>query len=278
MHIRIATPMYGGNCKGIYLDSLFNLVFALLGNKHQVSFSKVYNESLITRARNNLVYEFMESDADAMLFIDADEGFDAQQVLKMIESGKDLIGGIYPMKNINWEQVRQAALSGQQNLSDFSGYFAVNILPGQQQINLQEPTPVLQVATGMMFITRKVFEIMQPHCESYALNISDGSFVLDKRVYEFFKTEINKDGILLSEDYYFCDKWRELGGTVYAAPWVEITHAGDYQFSGKFSQDLLFKDFLAKKSAVESDDQQDSSQLSDATDGHSELESYPGSD
>lgn len=278
MHVRIATPMYGGNCKGIYLDSLLNLVFALLGNKHQVSFSKVYNESLITRARNNLVYEFLDSDADVMLFIDADEGFDAQEVLKMIESGKDLIGGVYPMKNINWDQVRNAALSGQQNLADFSGYFAVNILPGEQQIDLSKPTPVLQVGTGMMFITRKVFEVMQPHCESYALNLSDGSFALEKRVYEFFKTGINEDGILLSEDYYFCDKWRELGGTVYAAPWVNIIHAGDYQFSGKFSQDLLFKDYMAKQIQAAADGLQDSSPSSDATDGHSELESYPGSD
>jgi hypothetical protein len=54
MHVRIATPMYGGNCKGIYVDSVMALTFALARDGHEVSFSKIYNESLITRARNNL--------------------------------------------------------------------------------------------------------------------------------------------------------------------------------------------------------------------------------
>ena len=110
MHLHIATPMYGGNCKGVYVDGLMALTFELARKGYQVSFSKIYNESLITRARNNLVYEFEKSGADALLFIDADEGFNHMDVIKMIESGKDVIGAIYPMKNINWENVRKAAI------------------------------------------------------------------------------------------------------------------------------------------------------------------------
>jgi hypothetical protein len=67
--------MYGGNCKGVYLDGLMALTFELARKGYQVSFSKIYNESLITRARNNLVYEFEKSGADALLFIDGEEGF-----------------------------------------------------------------------------------------------------------------------------------------------------------------------------------------------------------
>jgi hypothetical protein len=272
MHIRIATPMYGGNCKGIYLDSLFNLVFELIRNGHEVSMSKVYNESLITRARNNLVHEFLNSEADALLFIDADEGFFAEDVARMVNSGKDLIGGIYPMKNINWEQVRQAALSGKENLSDYSGYFAVNVLSDQVPITYNEPFPVSQVGTGMMFITRKVFEELKPHCDLYAINLPDGSFDMDNLVSEFFKTSINEHNILLSEDYYFCEKWREIGGEVYAAPWVNVIHAGDYGFSGKFFHDMVFRNEQLRGQEPIEDHQEDSLQLSDATDDHSESE------
>ena len=77
MKIFIATPMYGGNCKGIYTESLINLIVALANKGHQTVYSKVYNESLITRARNALSYEFEKTDCDALLFIDSDHWFDA---------------------------------------------------------------------------------------------------------------------------------------------------------------------------------------------------------
>jgi hypothetical protein len=86
--------MYGGNCKGVYTESLINLLLVLSKAGHQVVYTKIYNESLITRARNSLVREFYLSKSDALLFIDADHGFNADDVLRMINSGKDLIGAI----------------------------------------------------------------------------------------------------------------------------------------------------------------------------------------
>ena len=239
MHLHIATPMYGGNCKGVYLDGLMNLMFELAKKGYQLSFSKIYNESLVTRARNNLVYEFEKSGADALLFIDADEGFNHMDVISMIESDKDVIGAIYPMKNINWDNVRKAALAGEENLGLYSGFFAMNMLPGQQTFKISEPVPVTEVATGMLFIKKEVFELMKPHCEQYMLNTSTGAFDPKQMVTEYFKTDITEDGILLSEDYYFCRKYRELGGTVYAAPWVKIVHAGEYIFDGSFAATIM---------------------------------------
>ena len=239
MHLHIATPMYGGNCKGIYLDGMMNLTFELARQGYQVSFSKIYNESLVTRARNNLVYEFEKSGADALLFIDADEGFNHLDVIKMIESGKDVIGAIYPMKNINWDNVRKAALEDKENLEEYSGFFAMNMLPGQHTFKVTDPVPVTEVGTGMLFISKAAFELMKPHCGQYMLNTSTGAFDKDQMVTEYFKTDITEDGILLSEDYYFCRKYRELGGEVFAAPWVKIVHAGEYIFSGSFVGTML---------------------------------------
>lgn len=247
MHIRIATPMYGGNCKGIYMDSVLNLTFALAQKGHQISFSKIYNESLITRARNNLVKEFMDSDADYLFFIDADEGFNVADVIAMIETDVDVIGGVYPMKNINWDSVRAAALAGKENLAEHSGFFAMNLLPGTTSIKITEPVEVTEVATGLMLIKRRVFEEMESHCPKYAINGSDAQFDFNRMVTEYFATSITEDGILLSEDYHFCRKWREMGGKVYAAPWVNVVHAGDYQFSGRFAQDVQLKHELSTK-------------------------------
>ena len=238
MHVRIATPMYGGNCKGIYVDGVLALTFQLAQKGYQVSFSKIYNESLITRARNNLVHEFMTSNADVLLFIDADEGFNAADVVRMLESGKDVIGGIYPMKNFNWENIRKAALAGKENLAEYSGIFAMNLVPGTTQIRVNEPMPVTEVGTGLMAIKRSVFEKMEPECPKYALNGSDAQFDFNNMVTEYFATSITEQGILLSEDYHFCRKWREMGGEVYAAPWVVVDHAGEYVFNGRYVSEL----------------------------------------
>lgn len=251
MHIRIATPMYGGNCKGIYADSVLALTFALVRAGHEVSFSKIYNESLITRARNNLVYEFLSSSADVLLFIDADEGFNAEDVILMLEQDKDIIGGIYPMKNINWKNIRKAVLGGKEDLVQYSGIFAINMLPGETLIKLNEPMEVTAVGTGLMAIKRSVFEKMQPLCPKYALNNANAEFEFNNMVTEFFATSITKEGILLSEDYHFCHKWRELGGKVYAAPWVRVDHAGEYIFTGKFTADLELNGTKAEDREVE---------------------------
>jgi hypothetical protein len=241
MKICIATPMYGGNCKGVYTESLINLLLVLSKAGHQVVYTKIYNESLITRARNSLVREFYLSKSDALLFIDADHGFNADDVLRMIDSGKDLIGAIYPMKNINWEDVRHAVLLNKENLADYSGFFSANLPIGLNTINLNEPTEVVNVATGMMFITKKVFDTMTPNCKTYAFSGNTGAMQPENQVIEFFTTEIDEDGVLLSEDYYFCKKWQELGGKVYAAPWVRISHAGDYDFQANFAKSMVLR-------------------------------------
>lgn len=240
MKICIATPMYGGNAKSIYSASLLELLAALQSAGHNAYQTVVSNESLITRARNTLANQFMNSDADALLFIDADHSFIAEDIIRMIESGKDLIGGIYPMKAINWENVRKAALAGKENLDEYSGYFAVNFLPEEQSFKYYEPFKVRDIGTGMMFITRKVFEDLKSVCKTYINNSITNGSIEKKEITEYFTTFIteDEDRILLSEDYAFCQMWRSLGNDVWAAPWVRLTHAGDYNFNGKFLNTL----------------------------------------
>jgi hypothetical protein len=233
--IFIATPMYGGIAKNNYTISMQNLIVKLSSKGHFISTTTIGNESLITRARNTLAHSFLKTDYDALLFIDSDHGWDADDVVRMVESEKDLIGAIYPMKGINWDNVRLAALAGKQNLEEYSGLFAVN-LADNSKIHLEsmdKPIKVKDIGTGMMFITRKVFTDLAPVCNYYIGN-SVGNYFGEK-IIEYFTTFIDEDRVLLSEDYAFCRMWQNIGGEVWAAPWVKITHSGDYNFSGKFS-------------------------------------------
>lgn len=259
MKLFIATPMYGGIAKNNYTISMQNLVVKLSQAGHSIVTTTIGNESLITRARNTLAHKFMKSDCDAMLFIDADHGWEAEDVVRMIESGKDFIGAIYPMKGLNWDNVRLAAATGMQNLEEYSGIFAINLLAEDQEFNSQQPFKVRDIGTGMLFLTRKVFEDLKPHCKQYKNNnVGNTGIEFNELVTEYFLTFIDENGILLSEDYALCRMWQNLGGEVWSAPWVRITHSGDYTFAGQFAKTVelnqiknQLKETLAQKSTEE---------------------------
>jgi len=160
----------------------------------------------------------------------------------MVNSGKDLIGAIYPMKSINWDNVRKAALAGKPNLELYSGNFAVNFLPEQQNFKADEPFKVRDVGTGMMFIRRNVLEEIAKSdlVKRYHNNSPSVEIPMGEEIVEFFTTYITPEpeSILLSEDYAFCDIWRKLGHDAWAAPWVRITHAGEFNFPGYFLSTL----------------------------------------
>ena len=70
--IFVATPMYGGQCCGMYTKSSCDLATIATQYGMDVRFFYLFNESLITRARNYLVDEFLRSDYTHLMFIDSD--------------------------------------------------------------------------------------------------------------------------------------------------------------------------------------------------------------
>ena len=97
----VATPMYGGQCVGLYMKACLDLQAICVRYGMEVRFSFLFNESLITRARNYLVDEFLRSGFTHLLFIDSDILFNPEDVLALLGLDKDVIGGPYPKKSIN---------------------------------------------------------------------------------------------------------------------------------------------------------------------------------
>lgn len=227
MNIRIASPLYGGQCSGYFLTSMLELTNELKSADVAFSTQFMFNESLITRARNKLANGILKDPSIThFLFIDSDMKFNAKDIMLMANANVDIICGICPKKIINWEGVRQAALNNESNLSKRSGEYAINIAIPEEGLEIKkyEPLELQRGGTGVMLIKREVFEKLIPQVESY-IDI-DGTLV-----YDFFKTAI-KDNNYLSEDYYFCELWKEQGGKIYGAPWAEIGHHGSYLFEG----------------------------------------------
>lgn len=233
MHLVIGTPMYGGMCCSEYVQSILALKDAMQQHDHKVTCVFLGNESLIQRGRNTLAWHFLNTDATHLLFCDADQKFKPADVAKMIKADKDIIVGCVPMKGINWDRVRRGALRLHPNLSQLTGIFNINELEGHSMTDPNEPFQIKHGGSGFMLIKRDVFEKLKPHVETYS---STGvSLPKDTRIYNFFQVGV-KDDLLLSEDYYFCDKYREIGGTIWAAPWCEIGHFGSYLFNGQYAE------------------------------------------
>ena len=128
----IGTPMYGGLCNGQYTLGLFQSAQVFSTNNVMVYYSFMQNESLITRGRNSLSRDFLNTDATHLMFIDADIGFNPEDILPMIDADKDIICGMYPKKEIDWVQVSEAVKAGvpPQELHKYTGAFVVNLVGG----------------------------------------------------------------------------------------------------------------------------------------------------
>lgn len=244
--IFVATPMYGGMCGGQYCKSTADL--ASLGTRYgiDISFFYLFNESLITRARNYLVDEFLRSDKTHLMFIDSDIGFDPQDVLALAaladpKSDKDIVCGPYPKKTISWEKIKRAVDRGfadedPNKLEKYVGDYVFNPVEGVTEIKVNEPAEVLEGGTGFMMVRRDAFE-------KYAKAYPDLSYKPDhirtkhfdgsREILAYFDTVICPDSKrYLSEDYMFCQWARKIGLKIWMCPWMKLSHQGAYMFGG----------------------------------------------
>lgn len=238
----IATPMYGGQCTGFYAQSLLGLQNACGANGVEAMLSFMFNESLITRARNSLVNGFLKTDCTHLLFIDADLRFDGVDVVRMLLCDKDVICGIYPKKEINWYTVEMAVKRGvpQNLLKHHTASWVLNLknYDASVTVNVNEPFEVFAGGTGMMLIKREVFEKLMPVTPFYNSDMVDlaGTQPIGEKIHDFFALSIEPEtNRLLSEDYHFCRQWRLQGGTIWAAPWMKLGHVGSYIFEGELA-------------------------------------------
>ena len=236
LHLVIGTPMYGGMCTSEYTQSLLNLSES--ANKSDVKLTTIFlgNESLIQRGRNTVAHHFMNlPDATHLLFIDADIKFRTEDIVRMIQADKSLIVGPVALKGYNWDEIRQAAVNNEDDIGRTGGVFNINKLPGIDMVDENTPFEIEHGGNAFMMIRRDVFETMRSVTPIY----TNGGRSLpdDIEIYDYFRVEINKDtNHLLSEDYFLCHSYRQLGGKVWCAPWVETGHFGSHLFNGKYSR------------------------------------------
>lgn len=267
--VYVLTPMYGGNLSVNYHHSFLQLVQMSASAGVVVESDNVYNESLISRARNRLVDTFLkETSHEYACFIDADIGFDPRDVFQMMSMDKPILGVPCSKKSFRWKRIehaiarrffdwlrknpqlqgmepeqiameftRSAMAFAEQDLPRIGGDFVLNLLLGQKDVHIDtEPGKTFEVrhlGTGFLLVKREVFEkFMKAYPDRWYKASNDPASNVG-RIHDFFKCGVNPETREYdSEDYWFIHDCIAMGYKALICPWVKTTHMGTYSFVG----------------------------------------------
>jgi hypothetical protein len=261
----ILTPCYGGTCYVNYTSSLLKTfqLFEHFKFPLQIEFCK--NDSLVSRARNNLVAKAMsDPQMTHIMFIVSDITWDAMDIIKLVLSEKPLIGGIYPLKNYYWNKLSpssttESSSSNQvqkwvdrknqngflKNISDTDiiqyNMVKYNINYKSTHLKIEDNLcEVKHLATGFMMIRRHTVQKM---CLAFPSTkyVDDVSYLSGSEndfAYALFDCGV-EDGHYYSEDWLFCHRWSKMGGKIYVDVSISLTHTGVEDYKGCFIASMI---------------------------------------
>ncbi len=260
-YICILTPCYGGTCYISYLHSLIMTIESL--RKYDIHFAIDFckNDSLVSRARNNLIAKAMaRKETTHILFIDSDITWSPIDIYKLLLDDKFLIGGIYPLKKYYWDRLTvdgknntfvkdclekrdkngfQNTISDeeviQNNLLRYNVNYTGNVLHIENNL-----AKVKHVATGFMMIKRATIEKMcaQFPDTKYEDDVGFLNAEENKYAYALFDCGV-EEGHYFSEDWMFCHRWTNMGGNVYLDVTINLTHTGVEEYRGSYITSIM---------------------------------------
>lgn len=234
--IFLATPCYGGLAHIHFMRSVLELQAACAERGIGLHVELGGGDALITRARAAMADKFLKSSATHLLFVDANIGFQPGQVFRLLDADRDLVGGVYPLKSIDWTKVRQAVADGKRDLMAASVGYVVRFIPSPDhsvEVDDDGFGPVAYVGTGFMMIRRGVIERVAAAHPELRARLGDLAGGGATEAAMIFETLIEPEtGEHLSEDYAFCRRWRDLGGEVFADFQTRLIHVGHAAYAG----------------------------------------------
>jgi len=235
--LMIGLPAYDHKVGVKMAVSLMRLAQKVQEHGIDIQVSSICGCSVVTRARNMIADEFIRSDCDSLMFIDADMTFEPEAVLRLMawNQTKPIVAGAY--------EARKA------------GKVYILSLEGDESNIYMDPMGLVKahrVATGFMMIQRAVFEKLRDmHPEWEHKNTNSDQTASEQTLYSFFDFKVTPEGYI-GEDFLFCDRAREAGFTVWVDPTIKLGHMGVHEFQSDFGNDVLYP---AMERAVHGDDE-----------------------
>lgn len=228
MKILVGTPTYNGQVTGQYTRSLLSL-FQAYGPQLSWETTKAV---MITWARNYLASATLAGDYTHLLFIDADVEFDVSLIERMLEFDQPLVAAAYPMRSLNIPAFHAAAQRYANPNVAFAAALNFPIELEEPRVERNEFYRATFAPTGLMLIKREVLEKLKaahPELNCDAAGSYYGQEGL-KEVFQCFEALPNPNGVMMGEDFSFCQRWRALGGEIWVTFDESLGHTGPYTF------------------------------------------------
>lgn len=225
-HIFIATPSYDGKVCSAYTGGLVRSLPVLEREGIGVDYLLMTGNCHVDDARNGCLREFLKTDCTDLVFIDADVGWDASDLLRLCLYDRDVVAGVYPKKTPDGagEDYPVHLASDTELRADANGLLAVEGAP-----------------TGFMRIKRHVIEKL---VAANAHRRFVGQNKADSDPYTIVFERTYADGHRWSGDYAFCRAWAGMGGKIYVDPEMRFVHEGEKEWSG------CLGDFLRREAGI----------------------------
>ena len=262
--VYLLTPCFASICYVNYVHCLMATIELFRKYNIELVVEFCRNDSLVSRARNNLVARAMANPKMThIIFIDNDISWDPQDILKLIISDKNIVGGIYPLKTYNWSDLLAnkknptnpnviSDMIKRKNASQFKDIISdenmiqynlvrynVNYL--NNTLNIEKNlAKVKHIATGFMMIKRTVIEKMSKAFPSTKY-VDDVNFLKPEEnefAYALFDCGV-EEGHYFSEDWLFCHRWTKMGGSIWMDVSISLTHTGIEDYKGCYITSMI---------------------------------------
>lgn len=199
MKIVVAIPTYDGKLQIQVVTSLLNEHIIAKECGDELLFQFLPSCSHAAMGRNQLAQQFMDSEAERLVFLDSDVSFEPGHLVKIAHHKADFVGGAYRYK-FDEENYPVGWLDKPELWSDEYGLIEVMTLPG-----------------GFLSLSRNVFQKLK---ENYPGREYEH---FGKKAHCYFQM-LFTEGRLYGEDSFFCKEWRDLGERIYLDPELTLTH------------------------------------------------------
>lgn len=212
----LATPAYHGGIAGAHFASVIKALPRVVGSGVAVDHFLLIGCCHVDDSRNICVREFLKSDCDHLLFVDADVGFQPEGLYRICTHEGDIVAGVYPRKEMSLSYPLtidgEAVSAGEDGL----------IREG-----------VASVPAGFLRISRAVLERMADLRLDRTFRSGEGG----DAVPIIFERSL-KNGNRLSGDVAFCHWARELGYAIHVDALQQFIHEGPARFAGCLAADM----------------------------------------
>ncbi len=210
--------------------------FAQMAPEHgiKIQLGSICGCSVVSRARNLLAQDMLESECTDLLFIDSDINFEPEDVLRLMSWASDpkmsIVAAVPRTRSEN--KVYIATLDHDKDSNDLT-------MNGMGLVRAK------RVATAFMLVRREVFETLaEKHPEWQYDDVRVG-----RRLTCMFDFLLTPEGYI-GEDFLFCDRAREHGFEVWVDPSISLGHMGVQEYTGNFGKDVLYPMVVPKEKEV----------------------------